>query len=107
MAATWFCIISGQEHGPLTAEQLVQLRRANRLTPSDLVRKGDSPWVAAITVIGLFPHMETKPPVEHETSDTASAAPEATNGGDSPPVEPSHVTASSNVLDHSEGPPAV
>jgi serine/threonine protein kinase len=99
MAAQWFCIISGQEHGPLTAEQLVQLRRANRLTPSDLVRRSDSPWVAAITVIGLFPNMETPPPAERDTSDTAIAAPEATNG-DAPPVEASRSTAGSNVLDN-------
>jgi serine/threonine protein kinase len=98
MAAQWYCIISGQEHGPLTAEQLVQLRRANRLTASDLVRKGDSPWVAAITVIGLFPHMETLPPVDRDTSDTASALPEATNG-DAVPEQPSHPTSGSNVLD--------
>src|SRR5436190_17774250 len=102
MAAQWFCIISGQEHGPLTAEQLVQLRRANRLTPSDLVRKGDSPWVAAITVIGLFPHMETQPPVERETSDTASPMPEATNG-DADIDHASHAPGSSNVLDQQSG----
>lgn len=98
MAAQWFCIISGQEHGPLTAEQLIQLRRANRLTPADLVRKGDSPWVAAITVIGLFPNLETQPPVERETSDTASSLPEATNG-DNGSESPSHPTSGANVLD--------
>jgi serine/threonine protein kinase len=103
MAAQWHCIISGQEHGPLTAEQLVQLRRANRLTPADLVRKDDSPWVAASMVIGLFPQMEPPPPLERETSDTAVAAPEATNH-DSPPVEPSHASTSSNVLENPSAP---
>jgi serine/threonine protein kinase len=98
MAAQWYCIISGQEHGPLTADQLVQLRRANRLTPSDLVRKGDSPWVAAITVIGLFPHIETLPPTDRDTADTASALPEATND-DAMAEPPSHPTSGSNALD--------
>ena len=55
MAAQWFCKIAGKEHGPLSAQQLVQLARARRLKPTDPVRKDKSAWVAASNVQGLFP----------------------------------------------------
>ena len=55
MAAQWFCKIAGKEHGPLSAQQLMQLARAHRLKPTDPVRKDKSAWVAANKVQGLFP----------------------------------------------------
>lgn len=73
MSAQWFCKIAGAEHGPLTAQQLVQLMRGNRLKPTDPVRKDNSPWIAAGKVKGLFPQQP-----DEGSSDTANKAPETT-----------------------------
>ena len=54
MLAEWHIIIEGRPTGPLTAIQLVELAKRDRLRPADLVRKLDGPWTEAANVAGLF-----------------------------------------------------
>ena len=62
MAVEWFCQVMGSEVGPLNQVQLVDMVRTHQLNPEDLVRRGNSPWVAAFEVKGLF-EAAAKPPV--------------------------------------------
>jgi len=55
MAARWFYRISGEEHGPISTPELVELARSGKLLPSDKVKKNESKWVSASKVRGLFP----------------------------------------------------
>ena len=55
MAARWFYQISGEELGPITTAELVELARSGKLSPDDKVKKNDSKWVSASKVRGLFP----------------------------------------------------
>jgi hypothetical protein len=55
MATQWFCKIMGDEQGPMTAGQLRAIARRGGLGIDDFVRKhGQSSWVRAENVIGLF-----------------------------------------------------
>ena len=55
MTTQWFCKIMGDEQGPMTAGQLRAIARSGGLGIDDLVRKhGQSSWVRAENVIGLF-----------------------------------------------------
>ncbi len=55
MAAEWYCRISGEEQGPLTASQLRTMVAEGRLAPGDALRQGNSGvWVPAASVKGLF-----------------------------------------------------
>jgi serine/threonine protein kinase len=66
----------------------VQLRQNNRLRPNDLVRKGDSAWVTAISVIGLFPQAPREQesgeqePGEQESGETQGSVAEPTASSD-------------------------
>ena len=64
MAADWYIKTSTKEVGPLTSQQLLQIARAGRLTPSSYVRQGENTnWVLAEKVKGLFggPSTSTNP----------------------------------------------
>jgi len=53
--AQWFCRLMGDEIGPLTSAQLLEMARSHKLTPEDYVRKGtEGNWVGAYRVKGLF-----------------------------------------------------
>jgi hypothetical protein len=53
--AEWYCRISGEEQGPLTASQLRTMVAEGRLAPGDALRQGGSGvWVPAASVKGLF-----------------------------------------------------
>jgi len=55
MASEWFCLIGGEELGPLTVRQLRAMARDGRLGPEDVVRRGrEGRWVYASRVQGLF-----------------------------------------------------
>lgn len=54
MAVEWYCQLMGSELGPLNVEQLVDMVRQHQITPEDLVRRNESPWVPAYQVKGLF-----------------------------------------------------
>lgn len=55
MTDEWFCEIAGREIGPLSAQQLRAMAVKGQVVPGDRVRQGQSPWVAAEQVRGLFP----------------------------------------------------
>jgi membrane-bound metal-dependent hydrolase YbcI (DUF457 family) len=70
MRTDWFAMIAGEEIGPLTDRQLVEMVAAKRLTPFDAVRSGKSgKWTLAENVRGLFAPRTT------EASPPATAAP--------------------------------
>ena len=53
--AQWYCRLMGDELGPLTSAQLLEMARGHKITPEDYVRKGaDGNWVGAYRVKGLF-----------------------------------------------------
>lgn len=54
MKVEWFCQVMGSEVGPLTQFELIEMVRLQKITPEDLVKRNDSPWVAAFEVKGLF-----------------------------------------------------
>ena len=54
--AQWFCIVGGQQYGPVTEEVLRSWAQAGRLRPADYVwREGMPEWAPAATVHSLFP----------------------------------------------------
>jgi len=66
MAVEWYCQLMGSELGPLTAAELIQMVRRHQVTPEDLVRRGDSHWVPAYQVQGLFEAAARPAPPEEE-----------------------------------------
>ncbi len=55
IVAKWFCLIDGQQTGPVEAAALKQLASSGRLKPSDKVRREDmGQWHQASAVNGLF-----------------------------------------------------
>jgi hypothetical protein len=86
MAAEWFVRIGDVAKGPISSEMLKQLAQKGKLTPTMLIRKGDSGnWIPASRVKGLFPQAvpETPQPVAEVTPPAVETTPE--------PVEPEAV----------------
>lgn len=55
MASEWYCQIDGEEHGPLSADQVRTMAQIGQLTRESLVRKGlTGQWTSALRVRGLF-----------------------------------------------------
>ena len=55
MNPEWLCYVNGQEYGPYTWPQLVQMAAAGNVLPSTHVRRNfDSQWYTAEQVPGLF-----------------------------------------------------
>ena len=53
----WFCIVNGQQHGPVPLEVLRQWARESRVLPDDYVWCGGmAQWMPAGAVSGLFSH---------------------------------------------------
>ena len=83
MSQEWYCQIMGSEIGPLTSSQLREMAQSGRLTPDDLIRKGDSNrWTTASHVKGLFttPAAPTpSPPQNQPAAPPAAPRPAATS----------------------------
>ncbi len=78
MTDEWFCEIAGREIGPLSAQQLRAMAARGQVVPGDRVRQGQSPWVAAEQVRGLFPlppQPPAPPPPKPDNLPTAQPAP--------------------------------
>lgn len=93
MAVEWFCQVMGAEVGPLTQGQLVDMVRQHQVNPEDLVRRGNSSWVAAFEVKGLF-EAAAKPTTTNsarQPKDNAAQAPAAAspNARVAPTTKPS------------------
>jgi GYF domain 2 len=59
MAHSWFYRSSGQVSGPVDFDGLTQLAATGTLQPGDELRRDDQrDWVAAGSVVGLFPELE-------------------------------------------------
>lgn len=55
MATQWFCRLMGEDLGPFSSRDMVELVRKRKLTQEDMIRKGlDGSWVPAYLVQGLF-----------------------------------------------------
>ncbi|NQU20238.1 MAG: DUF4339 domain-containing protein [Candidatus Nealsonbacteria bacterium] len=107
MATQWFCEISGEQHGPVSSQQLKAMADKGRLTAEDRVRQGDDgSWVPASRVKGLFPAAGSSTkvsdsddlptalpvglpvglPVAQPVSGTPQAAPQAKRSATPPPA---------------------
>ena len=54
MASQWYCKLSAGEIGPMSAGELRKLVIAGAVVESTFIRKGDSKWIQASQVRGLF-----------------------------------------------------
>lgn len=64
MDVEWFCQLMGEEVGPLTTAQLIEMAKKHQIDPVDMVRKGRKrQWVPASKIKGLFEE-EAAPPSE-------------------------------------------
>lgn len=55
MAAEWYVGRSGEQSGPYTSQQLIQLANEGRLSPTDVLwKEGMSEWAPCSSVRGLF-----------------------------------------------------
>lgn len=73
VATLWYYIKSGKPHGPVSADEMMQLAASGQLNPADWVRKqGMANWVQAKDVKGLSfgPAKETKENERHAESIT-------------------------------------
>jgi hypothetical protein len=59
----WYCQVEGKVYGPIDARMLQQWVQDGRLTPNDLVRKGEGQWALAKDVKGIV-WPAAAPPVE-------------------------------------------
>lgn len=86
----WYCMVSGQQVGPLSIEALVQMVLQGRIFPHDMIRLGNTgDWFPASTVEDLFP----------KESPTAVHPPTAL---ESPTEAPGKVVANSRKIPESE-----
>lgn len=60
MPAEYYCLISGEQHGPFSAQSLRQMTVAGKLAPTDSVRKDTGRWVLASSVKNLFSNESDK-----------------------------------------------
>ncbi len=54
MAKKWYYKIKNKTVGPVTNAELLELIRSGKIQPDTPLRKGDSQWVLARAVTGLF-----------------------------------------------------
>lgn len=63
MGEEWIVRVHGQEYGPVSVDTLREWQREGRLIPGNPVRKdGDSVWIRAADIPGIFPVAEMQPP---------------------------------------------
>lgn len=90
--AQWFCRLMGEELGPLTSAQLLEMARSHKLSPEDYVRKGaDGHWVGAYRVKGLFDEDASASGISKIMQAAAQAA--------DPPAEPEPAPVKQHVED--------
>ena len=83
MADEWYCRISGEESGPISAPELKVMAAKGLLSPQDAVRRGEKgTWVEAARVKGLFSQAErssarvpAEPLSEGKPTDAAPSSP--------------------------------
>lgn len=86
MSAHWYYQMMGTVFGPHTGAELLELARHHRISPEDLVRKGDTgDWVPAYRVHGLFDAAAS-----HSSSASRAIQPDHS----AQPIHPPHVTGS-------------
>ncbi len=80
MSAEWHITRQGKQYGPFTEKKLQELASTERLSPDDLIwRQGMAQWVAAGSVLSLFPRRATASSgfnVTVPSSRTSACAPE-------------------------------
>ncbi len=61
----WYCVVAGEQHGPITQEVLYQWAQQGRVAPGDMVwTEGMAEWAPASTVAALlsaFPPVASPP----------------------------------------------
>lgn len=74
---------NGAEQGPIAGKDLRQLAASGGITPNSLIRRGDSPWVAASSVKGLefAPPTVASPPMAIPVEQPPQAVPVAKPAG--------------------------
>jgi len=79
---------NGAEQGPIAGKDLRQLAASGGITPNSLIRRGDSPWVAASSVKGLefAPPTVASPPMAIPVEQPPQAMPVAKPAGISIPA---------------------
>ncbi|MEX1042868.1 MAG: DUF4282 domain-containing protein [Pirellulaceae bacterium] len=82
---------SAAEQGPIAGKDLRQLAASGGITPNSLIRRGDSPWVAASSVKGLefAPPTVASPPMAIPVEPSPQAAPDAKQPG--PTIQPPNI----------------
>ena len=101
MAVEWFCRVMGSEVGPMDQQQLVHMVRSHQLNPEDLVRRGESHWVPAFEVKGLF-DAAAKPdtPQEQPPDEPDTTAPVPPQSGTQTRVDAGHVHTTDSETDN-------
>jgi hypothetical protein len=121
MADQWYCRISDEESGPISAPELKVMAAKGLLSPQDMVRRGEKgTWVAAARVKGLFSQGETPaagttagPSLQSTPTQTAPAKPKrilrakavADDADTSVSAPPSGFPEHSSANDHPSGGP--
>lgn len=77
----------GSEVGPLNQDELIDMVRHHKLNPEDLVRRGNSSWVPAFDVKGLFA-AAAKPPKRKTSEPQATAAATEESSAPTPAAKP-------------------
>lgn len=69
MGEKWIVRVEGQEYGPVDVDTLCEWQREGRLLPDNPVqREGDSIWLKAADIPGIFPVVEVeRPPLVRRT----------------------------------------
>ncbi len=81
MNPEWLCYVNGQEYGPYTWPQLVQMAAAGNVTPATHVRRNfDSQWYLAEHVPGLFAAPAAGVTPQAAAHPTAAARPAVASG---------------------------
>jgi hypothetical protein len=63
MGEEWIVRVEGQEYGPVDVDTLCEWQREGRLLPDNSVRReGDSVWLKAAEIPGIFPVVEVERP---------------------------------------------
>lgn len=63
MGEEWIVRVEGQEYGPVDVDTLCEWQREGRLVPDNPVRReGDSVWLKAAEIPGIFPVVEVERP---------------------------------------------
>ena len=97
MADEWYCRISDEESGPISAPELKVMAAKGLLSPQDMVRRGEKgTWVAAARVKGLFSQGEAP-----AAGTTAGPSPQSTPT-QTAPAKPKRILRAKAVADDAD-----